>query len=71
MAKSDERMTSGQVADLLGVDRSTISRLPKERLKFTRTPGGQRRYLRSDVLAYAREDLGLDLPDDDEPGTDT
>lgn len=60
----DGEMTTADVAELLGVDRSNISRLSKDRLTYTTTPGGHRRYKRTDVLRYGREVMGLELPDD-------
>ena len=65
MARSKEWMTSGKVADLFGVDRSTIYRLSKEKLAYRFSPGGQRLYRRSDVYAYGRDSMGLDLPDEE------
>lgn len=63
----DDEMQTGEVADLYRVDRSSISRLAREKLPYRTTPGGHRRYNRADVLKYGREVLGLDLPDDDIP----
>jgi excisionase family DNA binding protein len=48
----DELLTPGGVAALLYVDRKTVTRWAQTgKLAFIRTPGGHRRYLRSDVLA--------------------
>src|ERR1700712_3700843 len=48
----DELLTPGGVAALLFVDRKTVSRWAQMgKLPFIRTPGGHRRYLRSDVMA--------------------
>jgi hypothetical protein len=65
VAGRDDEMTSGDVAHLYGVDRSTISRLSRDRLGYRLTPGGQRRYRRADVYRYGREYMGLELPDDE------
>ena len=57
----DELLTPGGVAALLSVDSKTVSRWARTgNLAFTRTPGGHRRFLKSDVLAimagsYVRE----------------
>ena len=45
-------LTTKQAADILGVHPSTVWRLDREDLYFAKTPGGQRRYKRSDVEAY-------------------
>ncbi len=51
----DEELTTAQVADLLGVARSTISRTPREKLPFRKSPNGHRYYRRQDVEAMARD----------------
>jgi excisionase family DNA binding protein len=48
----DELLTPAGVAALLYVDRKTVTRWAQTgKLAFIRTPGGHRRYLRSEVLA--------------------
>ncbi len=48
----DELLTPGGVAALLYVDPKTVTRWARSgKLAFIRTPGGHRRYLRSEVLA--------------------
>lgn len=48
----DAELSTTQVAELLNVDRSSVSRIPADRLRFRRTPGGHRKYARSDVDRY-------------------
>ena len=48
----DYTLTTKQVADALGVHPSTVWRIDPDRLKFARTPGGQRRYRQADVEAF-------------------
>ena len=60
------RVGAQEVAALLGIHRSTVRLIPRERLPYTLTPGGaagrqHRRYLLDDVARYAREYLDLDL----------
>lgn len=63
----DEKLlTPAQVARMFGVDPKTVTRWGKSgHLSVVRTPGGHRRYLRSEVLAYMtptraeREDAGV------------
>lgn len=54
----DRDMSSGEVADYLRVSQATVGRIPADRLSFTITPGGHRRYRREDVERYAEEWLG-------------
>lgn len=53
------RLTSGDVASRLGIDRSTVLRIPRLQLDYAVTPGGHRRYRAEDVRTYARDVLGL------------
>ncbi len=54
----DEFLTPGRVAALLDVDQKTVTRWARSgKLAFIRTPGGHRRYLRSDVLAIRAGNL--------------
>jgi hypothetical protein len=69
LVTSDEareaRLSTGDVADLLGIDRRTVLRIPKDQLDYWLTPGGglrqHRRYRRVDVSHYAREHLGREI----------
>lgn len=45
----------GEVAEVLGYSVSTVKRIPREDLPYSESPGGQRRYEKSDVAAYLRE----------------
>jgi len=52
----DELLTPRQVADLFAVTPDTVARWAESgRLTATRTPGGHRRYRRSDVDALLAE----------------
>mgnify|MGYP001612483582 CR=1 FL=1 len=64
MPENEVWLTTGQVAELFRVDRSTVYRLSKDKLVFKRSPGGQRRYKLSDVHRYGREVMQLDFPDE-------
>lgn len=49
---ADEWLAIGEAAALLGLSPTTLRRYDESgRLKAHRSPGGQRRYRRSDVLA--------------------
>src|ERR1700712_4204656 len=51
----DEWLTPGGVAALLFLDRNTVTRWAKTgKLAFTRTPGGHRRFRKSEMLAISR-----------------
>jgi predicted site-specific integrase-resolvase len=55
-----DELTTAQAARILGVDRSAMSRLKPDRLRYRTTPGGHRRYHRSDVEALKADmDRGL------------
>ena len=52
MLADDSLMTAGEVAQVFGVDTRTVGRWSREgRLSWIATPGGRRRYRRSDVEA--------------------
>jgi excisionase family DNA binding protein len=52
-----EFMTTAEVADAFRVDRNTVLRWAKAgTLPSALTPGGHRRYRRTDVLAYMNGD---------------
>lgn len=51
-------LSSGEAARYLRVSRDTVTRIPRDRLNYEMTPGGQRRYRREDVERYAEEYLG-------------
>lgn len=61
------------VASILGLNRRTVHRIPKEHLDYWQTPGGgvrrHRRYRLQDVEQYARDVLGrtIEHPADDGP----
>jgi hypothetical protein len=64
-----EWLTTGKVAAILECDRSTVFRLPHDKLPYRHSPGGQRRYRRADVLAYGRS-IGIEIPEEtDESAT--
>lgn len=49
----DEPMSVTEAARLIGVSRDTVKRgISASELPFHRTPGGHRRYQRTDVEAY-------------------
>jgi excisionase family DNA binding protein len=51
-SSGDELVTPAGVASLLSVDRQTVNRWAVGgKLPFVRTPGGQRRYFKADVMA--------------------
>jgi excisionase family DNA binding protein len=53
--RSDRPLSSGQVADLFGVNISTVAGWADDGLlPHFKTPGGQRRFRRSDVEAFLR-----------------
>jgi len=55
-------LTTGEVARLLGLHRTTVARMcQKGLLRFILTPGGQRRILRDSLEAF----LGKKLPEED------
>ncbi|WP_017600946.1 BldC family transcriptional regulator [Nocardiopsis lucentensis] len=55
---SPEALTPAEVAALFRVDSQTVTRWAKEgRISSFRTPGGHRRYLRSEVAALWTEHL--------------
>ncbi len=58
MTVTDDRLlTSAEVADLFRVDPKTVTRWAAQgRLTSLRTPGGHRRYRRSEVDALLREE---------------
>ena len=60
------RLSTVDVAALLGLDRRTVLRIPQDRLDYWLTPGGglrqHRRYRYVDVRRYAAEYLHLELP---------
>lgn len=48
--QTDDLLTPGQVAAIFAVDPKTVTRWAREgRLKFQTTPGGHRRYWRSEI----------------------
>lgn len=49
---SGDLLTSSEVARELGVSRTTVWRIPRRDLPYRLTPGGWRRYARSNVTAY-------------------
>jgi excisionase family DNA binding protein len=50
-ADSDHLLWPGEAAELLGVNRATLQRWAREgRIPVVLTPGGRRRYRRSDLL---------------------
>lgn len=52
LESGDELMTSGEIARIFRVDAKTVSRWADAgRLKTVRTPGGHRRFWRSDIAA--------------------
>lgn len=57
IAPVDQRLTTQEAADFLGMSRPTFVKLLEEgQLPFTRTPGGRhRRVLLSDVVAYQEQ----------------
>jgi excisionase family DNA binding protein len=59
-------LSTGDVAELLGVSQDTVTRIPKDRLDHWVTPGRHRRYRRLDVEQYARDVLGLEIDSDRE-----
>ncbi|HCB03579.1 MAG TPA: hypothetical protein DEQ43_04905 [Nocardioides bacterium] len=69
----DARLSTVDVANLLGLDRRTVHRIPKAVLDYWQTPGGgqrrHRRYRRQDVETYARTVLGRDINDPDRRDT--
>lgn len=49
-------LTPSEVAERFGVDPKTVTRWAKRgRIKFITTPGGHRRYLKTDIDAYFKE----------------
>lgn len=63
-AAAGDDLTSGDVAEILRVHATTVTRIPPDRLPFTLTPGGHRRYLRADVDRYV---TGLRGPQEPRP----
>jgi hypothetical protein len=67
-AQTDLRI--GEVARLLGMSDDTVRRIPEADLPYWLTPGlptgkrRQRRYRRADVVNYARQHLGREIPDE-------
>lgn len=61
--RGDERLTTGQVADLVGVSRRTVTRaIDAGRLACERSAGGHRSVSLEDALAYkAERDRRADL----------
>jgi len=64
----DARLSTMDVAGMLGLDRRTVLRIPRPQLDYWLTPGGDRpqprrhrRYRRQDVERYAQEVLGRDI----------
>ncbi len=58
-----ERINSSQAAKLLGVSLSTLYRMENQGLvRSTRTPGGQRRFLKSEILKYAKSSQTIKAP---------
>ena len=59
---------SEAAADLLGIDRRTLHRIPQTELDYWLTPGGgvrrHRRYRRQDLERYARAVLGRALEEE-------
>ena len=51
-------LTTGDAADMLGLSRSSVKRIPRDDLQWWLTPGRHRRYAGADVEAYARDVLG-------------
>ena len=53
MERRDEALTPSEVAGIFGVDPKTVTRWAQNgKISSFRTPGGHRRYWRSDVEAY-------------------
>lgn len=67
----DSVLSSGQVAALLGIGRRQVWRIPRDRLDWWETPGGEhrkhRRYEAGHVAAYASRYLGLRIAFPDAP----
>lgn len=58
-----ERINSRQAADFLGVSISTLYRMEEKRLVHsTRTPGGQRRFLKADLTKYVQRSESIKAP---------
>lgn len=58
-----ERFNSRQAADFLGVSISTLYRMEDKGLVHcTRTPGGQRRFLKSDLTKYIQKSESIKAP---------
>lgn len=58
-----ERINSRQAADFLGVSISTLYRMEDKGLvRSTRTPGGQRRFLKSDLTKYIQISESIKAP---------
>lgn len=53
-----DSLSTAEVAKLLDIHQATVLRIPRERLSYSSTPGGWRRYRREDVEQYAEEYLG-------------
>lgn len=52
-ARTEAPLSVAEAATLVGVSRDTLKRgVPSSELPYHRTPGGHRRYQRSDVEAY-------------------
>jgi excisionase family DNA binding protein len=62
----DDRLTSGEVAELLRISRSTVHRIDRSKLRYWETDGGHRRYLLAHVAEYAQSQ-GIDLARPDGP----
>ena len=55
-SKTRSMLKPAEVAELMGVDAKTVSRWAKEgRLRAIRTPGGHRRFYRSDIENYLKQ----------------
>ena len=63
----DDRLTSGEVAELLRMSQSSVHRIDRSKLRYWETDGGHRRYRLEHVAEYAQSQ-GIELaPRPEEP----
>ena len=56
ITQSEVRIPTGKACEILGVHPNTLRRWVKEgHLPAVRTPGGERRYLTSDIRAFMKK----------------
>lgn len=51
--RPDDRLSARHVAAILGITPETVRRIDEKDLPCERTPGGHRRWIRSEVERYA------------------